>query len=816
MRPHGPGPGESFDALLDTADSPPEGMNPSSTVITVLSSPTSPEPGGGPVFSPSPMELPQDHEDASVEELLSPEAKKRESPGMVKRHDVSESEIFIFKNNLEYFEAITTSYQIQMGNSDLGQAVIMEEPDQKRTSILKLANVVKDLFKENEENDTEEKKFAHPNLQLHSLPVVNHITSLVKTIASQEDLTMFYTVANIKNKMTPSGPSVNKNTQRKLAHWTSSMDHLSDVTNNFIYEQLKVDPTSMANKTIQTAKEAVAVLMKENVMLKMKVKTMEESENIFKETTINHLTSIDGGLLKQDDRMKNLETQLQLWTSRNPTRTYNEVAAGYSDWWTCPDPKDQPDKCRTEPMVPQPKGSQEAQNLQQIPPVQVQQEPQLGLQPVLQKPLQEVQQGPLQPILQGPLQVVQHGPAQQVLQQTQQLTSQGTPRQKVYYGGQPGPVPHGPAMQASGEASWDRSSGLRQRDEPREQHQRYRNDLSSRTPASTEAHTSDPSPVPKTQYKMIRNPATVKGPQIGIPKLFPMSLDELNDETTLARSMSHLALFEETVDKIKKDLTRKHPIQMADLLSWNPSDEVQKTFHFISYQLSLKTSLQGLHMFLNNKLVAEYDVHIAKFRFPLLRPGSKYQQSIYDQSSHRMKSENNQQLIALYCPKLAKAIFVVEKVFQKKGHNKFWVDPKEGVTESISSLSMIICILVEQILTDEETASNQPDHCSLQGFLGNPFAEDSDHNSRRNMEWALQGRKAIITAINLAVSKRSFTTQVCSEAKNIALQKNTEFLSSKEKRVKSREEAALKRKATMMATPSPRPSPKRELPLFWN
>ena len=71
---------------------------------------------------------------------------------------------------------------------------------------------------------------------------------------------MFYTVANIKDKMTPSGPSVNKNTQRKLAHWTSSMDHLSDVTNNFIYEQLKVDPTSMANKTIQTAKEAVAVL----------------------------------------------------------------------------------------------------------------------------------------------------------------------------------------------------------------------------------------------------------------------------------------------------------------------------------------------------------------------------------------------------------------------------------------------------------------------------------------------------------------------------------------------------------------------------
>ena len=99
-----------------------------------------------------------------------------------------------------------------------------------------------------------------------------------------------------------------------------------------------------------------------------------------------------------------------------------------------------------------------------------------------------------------------------------------------------------------------------------------------------------------------------------------------------------------------------------------------------------------------------------------------------------MKSENNQQLIALYCPKLAKSIVVVEKVFQKKGHNKFWMDPKEGVSEAISSLSMMIIILVEQILTDEETAANHPDHGSLQGFQGNPFPEDSDHNLRQNMD----------------------------------------------------------------------------------
>ena len=159
MRPQGPGPGESFDALLDTPDSPTEGIHPPTTVITLeSSSPASPGPDGGPVFSPSPMEVPTDHEDASVEELLSPEAQKPESPGMVKRHDVSDGEIFIFKKNLEYFEAIKTSYQNQVGNPELGQAVIMEEPDQKRTSLLELANVIKDLFKENEENNTEEKK----------------------------------------------------------------------------------------------------------------------------------------------------------------------------------------------------------------------------------------------------------------------------------------------------------------------------------------------------------------------------------------------------------------------------------------------------------------------------------------------------------------------------------------------------------------------------------------------------------------------------------------------------------------------------------
>ena len=128
-----------------------------------------------------------------------------------------------------------------------------------------------------------------------------------------------------------------------------------------------------------------------------------------------------------------------------------------------------------------------------------------------------------------------------------------------------------------------------------------------------------------------------------------MTSAEAKDEATLNRSMDHLARFEETVDKIKSDLARKHPDYMADLLNWYPSDKVQEHYHFISYQLTLKTSLQGLHMFLNNKPAAIYDVNAAKFRFPLLRPGSRYQKTIHEHYSHRMKSENNQQLIALYC-----------------------------------------------------------------------------------------------------------------------------------------------------------------------
>ena len=82
--------------------------------------------------------------------------------------------------------------------------------------------------------------------------------------------------------------------------------------------------------------------------------------------------------------------------------------------------------------------------------------------------------------------------------------------------------------------------------------------------------------------------------------LFPMTSAEVKDETTLHRSMDHLAKFEEIVEKIKTDLVKKHPEQIDDLSSAYPSSKVQENYHFISYQLSLKRNFTQLHRFLNN------------------------------------------------------------------------------------------------------------------------------------------------------------------------------------------------------------------------
>ena len=126
-------------------------------VITLeSSSPASPGPDGQPIFSPVPMEKAQDHENCPVEELLSPEAQNPRTPGMVRRHDLNEDNLFIYDESIKYFRAIKESYQDKVGNPELGKAIVVEEPDQRRTSLLELAGVIKDLFKDIEDDDTDQ------------------------------------------------------------------------------------------------------------------------------------------------------------------------------------------------------------------------------------------------------------------------------------------------------------------------------------------------------------------------------------------------------------------------------------------------------------------------------------------------------------------------------------------------------------------------------------------------------------------------------------------------------------------------------------
>ena len=88
---------------------------------------------------------------------------------------------------------------------------------------------------------------------------------------------------------------------------------------------------------------------------------------------------------------------------------------------------------------------------------------------------------------------------------------------------------------------------------------------------------------------------------------------------------------------------------------------------------------------------------------------------------------------------------------------------------------------------------------------------DSGYNKQQSIEWATKGRNPNMRAIQLAcgVSKTTFSIEIFKEAKIIAVEKNSTFLSGKERRAKSREESAFKRKAK-----APSPSPQRDIP-FW-
>ena len=226
--------------------------------------------------------------------------------------------------------------------------------------------------------------------------------------------------------------------------------------------------------------------------------------------------------------------------------------------------------------------------------------------------------------------------------------------------------------------------------------------------------------------------------------------------------------------------------------------------------LSLKRNSPQLERFFNSQDIARFDENASKFRFPLFRMYSRFRKTLYDYSCQKMKSENNQSLMTLYCPNLARSIFIVEKAWQRKQSNRFWVDNSQGVSESESSLNMMILILVEAIITDNTTAIHQPEHWSLQGFTGSPFPNDSDHNTRHSVTWATEGRNPNMAAVDLACGsngKQTFTQEICKEAKIVAKVRNSTFLSGNERKLKSREQAIKRRNGGQ--------SPPPDVPMFW-
>ena len=124
--------------------------------------------------------------------------------------------------------------------------------------------------------------------------------------------------------------------------------------------------------------------------------------------------------------------------------------------------------------------------------------------------------------------------------------------------------------------------------------------------------------------------------------IFPMTFAEAKDENTFHMAMEHLAMFATMTDRVKADLVKKHEEEMKDLASFRPSSHVHEAYHFISYQLSLKRNSPQLERFLNSQDIARFEENDYKFRLPLLRTYSRFQKTMYDYSSKRMKSEQNQ------------------------------------------------------------------------------------------------------------------------------------------------------------------------------
>lgn len=146
----------------------------------------------------------------------------------------------------------------------------------------------------------------------------------------------------------------------------------------------------------------------------------------------------------------------------------------------------------------------------------------------------------------------------------------------------------------------------------------------------------------------------------------------------------------------------------------------------------------------------------------------------------------NSSLISLYCPALARSIFIVEKAWGKRQQDRFWVDEHEGVPESISSLKMMLMIFLETILFHTDKSRHSNAHWTTAGFQINPFPEDTDHNTPAVVNFVTKGRTTNQAVLDVTfVSGKnywSWSHAVFNEAVAFGRYTGNEFLSAKTKR----------------------------------
>ena len=100
---------------------------------------------------------------------------------------------------------------------------------------------------------------------------------MVRTIASQDEFAVLQSNSGLEDKQEPTDKVISKQTERKLVFYNREINGLFRAANNWVYEALKVNPEKNVNKTIKAAKQAVAALAKENVMLKEQLDIYKES-----------------------------------------------------------------------------------------------------------------------------------------------------------------------------------------------------------------------------------------------------------------------------------------------------------------------------------------------------------------------------------------------------------------------------------------------------------------------------------------------------------------------------------------------------------